>query len=43
MAITDNGGYVRQATVGLLGLLMAQSAASTESKCLSLFNIKKTD
>jgi len=36
MTITDNGGYVKQAAVGLLGLLMAQSAASAESKFLSL-------
>ena len=36
MNITDNGGYVKQAAVGLLGLLMAQSAASAESKSLSL-------
>ncbi len=36
MAITDNWGYVKQATIGLLGLLMVQNAASAESKFLSL-------
>jgi len=36
MADTDNLGYIKQATAGLLGLLMAQSAASAESKFLSL-------
>ncbi len=36
MAITDNGGYVKQAAAGLLVLLMAQSAASAESEFLSL-------
>jgi len=36
MAITDNWAYVKQATTGLLGLLMALSAASAESKFLSL-------
>lgn len=36
MGITDNQGYVKQAAVGLMGLLVAQSAASAESKFLSL-------
>ncbi len=36
MAITDNWGYVKQAMMGLLGVLMAQSAVSAESKSLSL-------
>ena len=36
MAITDNWGYVKQAVAGLLGVLMVQSAASAESKFLSL-------
>ncbi len=37
MAITDNWGYVKRAVTDLPGLLMAQSAASAESKFLSLF------
>jgi len=36
MGITDNQGYVKQAKVGFLGLLMAQGAASAESEFLSL-------
>ena len=35
-AIADNRGYVKQATAGFLGLLMALGAASAESKFLSL-------
>jgi len=38
MGIPGNWGYVKQAMVGFLGLLMAQSAASAESKFLSLSN-----
>ncbi len=34
MTITDNWGYVKQAATGLLGLLMAQSAATAERKFL---------
>lgn len=37
MGITDNCGYVEQATAGILGLLITQSTASSESKFLSLF------
>ena len=36
MAITDNLGYVKQTMAGFLGLLMAQGAASAESKFLSI-------
>jgi len=36
MAIMDNWGYVKQATTDLLGLLMAQSVASAESKFMNL-------
>ena len=36
MTIMDNGGYVKQAKTGFLGLLMAQGTASAESKFLSL-------
>ncbi len=36
MVTTDNWVYVKQATTGLLGLLVAQSAISAESKFLSL-------
>jgi len=36
MTITDNGDYIKWTTIGLLNLLMAQSAASAESKFLSL-------
>jgi len=36
MAITDNQGYVKQTMAGFLSLLMAQGAASAESKFLSL-------
>jgi len=36
MAITDNLGCVKQTMAGFLGLLMAQGAASAESKFLSL-------
>ncbi len=36
MVITDNGSYVKRAVTGLPGLLTAQSAASAESKFLSL-------
>lgn len=37
MSITDNVSYVNQAMAGFMGLLMAQGAASAESKFLSLF------
>ncbi len=36
MGITDNRGYIKQAAMGFLGLLMTHSAASAESKFLSL-------
>ncbi len=36
MAITDNWGYVKRTIAGSLGLLMAQSTTSAESKFLSL-------
>ena len=39
MAIADNLGYVKQTMAGFLGLLMAQSAASAESKFLSLVHL----
>jgi len=36
----DNRGYVKQTAAGFLELLMAQSAASAESKLLSLFLLR---
>ncbi|MCP4125834.1 MAG: hypothetical protein GY753_02080 [Gammaproteobacteria bacterium] len=36
MAITDNWGYVKRMIAGSFGPLMAQSAASAESKFLPL-------
>ncbi len=39
MAITDNWGYVKRMIAGSLGLLMLPSAASAESKFLSLGRI----
>jgi hypothetical protein len=37
MAVTLQCGVVKQGTAGLMGMQMAQGAASTESKFLSLF------
>ena len=39
MASTDKGGYIKQAAAGVLGLLMAPSAALAERKFLSLIPI----
>ncbi len=38
MAITDNWGYVKRMIAGSLGLLTLPSAASAESKLLSLID-----
>jgi len=40
MVITDNLVYDKRAAAGFLGMLMGQSAASAESKFLSLIAFK---